>query len=102
MPSTSNDNPSPSASSIFLPLGRKPRRDSKSSVSPDLDQGALNEALDTIHTAASQSNNLTVFNEYTDPPSSASNLENRTLASDIQGGLSGLYNKIKATVGVAK
>lgn len=98
MPSTNHDNPSPSASSIFLPLGRKPRRDSKSSLSHDLDQGALNEVLDTIHTAASQSNNLTVFNEYTDPPSGTSLSENRTLASDIQGGLSGLYNKIKATV----
>ncbi|KEF51052.1 1-phosphatidylinositol-3-phosphate 5-kinase [Exophiala aquamarina CBS 119918] len=102
MPSTSHANSSPSASSIFLPLGRRARRDSRSSLSHDLDQGALNEALDTIHTAASQSNNLTVFNEYTDPPSGASVSENRTLASDIQGGLSGLYNKIKATVAGAK
>ncbi|KAK5050771.1 hypothetical protein LTR84_003330 [Exophiala bonariae] len=98
MPSTNQDNPSPSASSIFLPLGRRARRDSKASLAHDLDQGALNDALDTIHTAASQSNNLTVFNEYTDPPSGASVTENRTLASDIQGGLSGLYNKIKASV----
>lgn len=102
MPSTNPDNPSPSASSIFLPLGRRPRKDSKSSLSSDLDQGALSQALNTIHSAASQSHNLTVFNEYTDPPPATSPTENRTLAGDIQGGLSGLYNKIKATVGATK
>lgn len=102
MPSTTQENSSPSASSIFLPLGRRARRDSKASLSQGLDQDALNEVLDTIHTAASQSNNLTVFNEYTDPPAAASNLENRTLAGEIQGGISGLYNKLIASVGGAK
>ena len=101
MPSTNNDNPSPSASSIFLPLGRRVRRDSKSSLSTELDQDALNEVLDTIHTAASQSQVLTVFNEYTDPPSGASKDDGKTITADIQGGLSGLYNKLKASVGVA-
>ncbi|ETN38405.1 uncharacterized protein HMPREF1541_06440 [Cyphellophora europaea CBS 101466] len=94
--------PSPSASSVFLPLGRRTRRDSKASITPDLDQDALNEALNTIHSAASQSQVLTVFNEYTEPPSSASKGENKTLTGDLQGGLSGLYNKLKATVGVSK
>ncbi|KAJ9503737.1 Mitochondrial distribution and morphology protein 12 [Exophiala xenobiotica] len=102
MPAAGHDNPSPSASSIFLPLGRTARRDSKSSLSNGLDQDALNQALNTIHTAASQSNNLTVFNEYTDPPAAASNQENKTLASEIQGGISGLYNKLRASVGAAK
>ncbi|KAL2427386.1 1-phosphatidylinositol 3-phosphate 5-kinase fab1 [Exophiala dermatitidis] len=102
MPSTHQDNPSPSASSIFLPLGRRARRDSKSSISRELDQDALNEALDTIHNAASQSNNLTVFNEYTDPPAANQNSENKTLAEEIQGGISGLYNKLIASVGVTK
>ncbi|EXJ75680.1 1-phosphatidylinositol-3-phosphate 5-kinase [Cladophialophora psammophila CBS 110553] len=96
------DRDSPSASSIFLPLGRKARRDSKSSLSHDLDQDALNHALNSIHTAASQSNNLTVFNDYTDPPTASSQTENKSLASEIQGGISGLYNKLKATVGVSK
>ncbi len=102
MPSTNQENPSPSASSIFLPLGRRTRRDSKASLSNGLDQDALNEALNTIHSAASQSNNLTVFNEYTDPPTAASNGDNRTLAGDIQGGISGLYNKLRASVGASK
>lgn len=102
MPSTNQQNPSPSASSIFLPLGRRPRRDSKSSLPQELDQDALNEALDTIHNAASQSNNLTVFNEYTDPPAPNQNSENKTLAEEIQGGISGLYNKLIASVGATK
>ncbi|EXJ96344.1 1-phosphatidylinositol-3-phosphate 5-kinase [Capronia coronata CBS 617.96] len=102
MPSTNQEGPSPSASSIFLPLGRRPRRDSKSSLAQELDQDALSEALDTIHNAASQSNNLTVFNEYTDPPASNQSTENKTLAEEIQGGISGLYNKLIATVGNTK
>ena len=101
MPPTKDDNSSPSASSIFLPLGLRARRDSKSSLSTELDQEALNQALNTIHTAASQSQVLTVFNEYTDPPSAASKDEGKGIAADIQGGLSGLYNKLKASVGVA-
>ncbi|ETI28878.1 hypothetical protein G647_01330 [Cladophialophora carrionii CBS 160.54] len=96
------DRDSPSASSIFLPLGRTRRRDSKASLSHELDQDALNQALNNIHTAASQSNNLTVFNDYTDPPTAASQSEGKSLASEIQGGISGLYNKLKATVGAAK
>ncbi|KAH0836104.1 1-phosphatidylinositol-3-phosphate 5-kinase [Fonsecaea pedrosoi] len=96
------DRDSPSASSIFLPLGRRTRRDSKSSLSHDLDQDALNHALNTIHTAASQSNHLTVFNDYADPPTASSQAENKSLASEIQGGISGLYNKLKATVGGSK
>ena len=71
-----------------LALARRTRRDSKASLSPDLDQDALNQALDTIHTAASQSQVLTVFNEYTAPPS-ASKGDGKTLAEDLQGGLSG-------------
>lgn len=110
MPSTASiqdkdsqkDSNSPSASSIFLPLGRKGRRDSKASLSHELDQDALNQALNTIHTAASQSNNLTVFNDYTDPPTAASYTEAKSLASELQGGITGLYNKIRATVGGGK
>ncbi|KAI1614523.1 1-phosphatidylinositol-3-phosphate 5-kinase [Exophiala viscosa] len=102
MPSSQKDNPSPSASSLFLPLGRRTRRDSRSSLSHELDQDALNEALDTIHTAASQSNNLTVFNDYTEPPNAELNQENKTLAGEIQGGITGLYNKLIASVGGTK
>ena len=99
--SPSKGTPSPSASSVFLPLGRQTRRDSRTSTSADLDQDALDEALNNIHRAASQSQVLTVFNDYTDPPNSASKSEARTLAADLSGGLTGLYTKLKASVGVA-
>ena len=101
-PETKKDKDSPSASSIFLPLGRNGRRGSKASISHELDQDALNQALHHIHTAASQSNNLTVFNDYTDPPTAGSQVDGKSLASEIQGGISGLYNKIKASVGGTK
>ncbi|KPI45419.1 1-phosphatidylinositol 3-phosphate 5-kinase fab1 [Cyphellophora attinorum] len=92
---------SPSTSSVFLPLARRVRRDSKASIAADLDQDALNEALDSVHSVASQSQGLTVFNEYTDPPSSASKNDTKSLAADLSGGITGLYTKLKATVGVA-
>src|SRR5271154_1319853 len=98
-PPTANGTPSPSASSVFLPLGRRARRDSLASAG---DQDALSDALDSIHTAASQSQVLTVFNEYTDPPPATSGNEAKSLAGELQGGLSGLYNKLKATVSGAK
>ncbi|KAJ9602394.1 Mitochondrial distribution and morphology protein 12 [Cladophialophora chaetospira] len=96
------DKDSPSASSIFLPLGKRARRDSKASLSHELDQDALNQALNNIHTAASQSNDLTVFNDYTTPPAAGSAVEGMSLVSEIQGGISGLYNKLKASVGGTK
>jgi 1-phosphatidylinositol-3-phosphate 5-kinase len=102
MASASNRSTSPTTSAVFLPLGRRARRDSKASISTELDQDALNEALDHIHTAASQSQVLTVFNEYTEPPSATSKGTDKVLPVDLQGGLSSLYNKLKATVGGAK
>jgi 1-phosphatidylinositol-3-phosphate 5-kinase len=90
--------PSPSASSIFLPLGRISRRNSKSSLNNSVDRNTLNEALDNIHTAASNSQSLTVFNDYTNPPAASSTSEGKGLAEEVQGGLSGLYNKLIASV----
>jgi 1-phosphatidylinositol-3-phosphate 5-kinase len=94
--------PSPSASSIFLPLGRISRRNSKSSLNNQVDRDTLNEALDHIHTAASNSQSLTVFNDYTNPPAPSSASEGKGLAEELQGGLSGLYNKIIASVSGTK
>jgi len=94
--------PSPSASSIFLPLGRISRRNSKSSLNNQVDRDTLNEALDHIHTAASNSQSLTVFNDYTSPPAPSSASEGKGLAEELQGGLSGLYNKIIASVSGTK
>ena len=94
--------PSPSTSSIFLPLGRISRRNSKSSLNNQVDRDTLNEALDHIHTAASNSQSLTVFNDYTNPPAPSSASESKGLAEELQGGLSGLYNKIIASVSGTK
>lgn len=60
------------------------------------------EALDNIHTAASQSQTLTVFNEYTSPPAASTAVESKGLAGELQGGLTGLYNKFRASVGGTK
>ncbi|RMZ80466.1 hypothetical protein DV737_g3031, partial [Chaetothyriales sp. CBS 132003] len=102
MDSNAHDNSSPSTSTLFLPLGRQQWSESKPSHSADLDREALDQALNSIHNAASQSQVLTVFNEYTDPPPVSSQDDAKTLAGDLQGGLSGLYQKIRATVGGTK
>lgn len=100
MPSAKND--SPSASSILSPTGLRSHQPSKSSLTLALEPDELSEALNNIHSAASQSQDLTIFNDYTEPPSSVKDLEDKGLVGDLQGGLTGLYNKFKATVGGAK
>ncbi|OKL56604.1 hypothetical protein UA08_08153 [Talaromyces atroroseus] len=91
--------PSPSASSIFLPLGR---RGSRSSLSTQAERETLTEALDQIHSAAYQSESLTVFNEFTNPPTPLSVVETNNVSSDSQGGLTGLYSRLRASVGGVK
>ena len=60
------------------------------------------DALDQIHTAASQSHTLTVFNEYTAPPSVSTVNESKGIAGELQGGISGLYNRFRSSVGASK
>jgi 1-phosphatidylinositol-3-phosphate 5-kinase len=67
-----------------------------------LEREAMSHALDQIHITASQSGGLTTFNQFTAPPVSSSGGEAKGIASDLQGGLSGLYNRFRATVGGAK
>jgi 1-phosphatidylinositol-3-phosphate 5-kinase len=77
------------------------RRASTVSVPPpsDLDQDAI---LDHIHTTASRSDALTTFDDFA-PPRPGSTGEGKVFAGDIvQGGLSGLYSRFKASVGAAK
>lgn len=93
---------SPSASSIFLPLGRRSRRGSRTSISTQTEREHLNEALDQIHTAACHSDELTVFNEFTNPPVASSNTDNKGIVGDLQGGLTGLYSRFRASVGGVK
>ncbi|KAF9884904.1 1-phosphatidylinositol-3-phosphate 5-kinase [Aspergillus nanangensis] len=87
---------SPSASSIFLPLGR---RGSRSSLSTQAEREGLNAALDQIHTAAYQSDSLTVFNDFTNPPGPTSATEEKSFSNELQGGLSGLYSRFRSSVG---
>nr|KMM69160.1 FYVE finger-containing phosphoinositide kinase [Coccidioides posadasii RMSCC 3488] len=99
----SQETSSPSASSIFLPLGRRSRRGSVASYSTQTERENLTEALDQIHNAASNSDTLTVFNEFTNPPVPSSATDNKTgVVGDLQGGLSGLYSLLRASVGGVK
>ncbi|KAL4885853.1 hypothetical protein BJY04DRAFT_214050 [Aspergillus karnatakaensis] len=95
-PQQSQGASSPSASSIFLPLGR---RSSRASLSTQAERDSLNAALDQIHTAAYQSDALTVFNEFASPPAPASAVDDKSMSGEIQGGLSGLYSRLRTSVG---
>ncbi|MCJ1245221.1 1-phosphatidylinositol-3-phosphate 5-kinase [Trapelia coarctata] len=72
------------------------------SVVPQTDKEALSQALDQIHTTASQTGVLTTFSQFTAPPSSSSGTEAKGIATDLQGGLSGLYSRFRASVGGVK
>ncbi|RAH64328.1 1-phosphatidylinositol-3-phosphate 5-kinase FAB1 [Aspergillus aculeatinus CBS 121060] len=87
---------SPSASSVFLPLGR---RGSRASISTQAERESLNATLDQIHSAAYQSDTLTVFNDFTSPPAPTSVVDEKTLSGELQGGLSGLYTRFRTSVG---
>ena len=103
-PKSIRDADSPSASSFLLPQLRQSRRGSLASLSStsQLDKETLSQALDQIHNTASQTETLTTFNEYTSPPTSSSGPENKGIASELQGGLSGLYSRFRASVGNVK
>ena len=98
------DSGSPSASSFLPPQLRHSRRESLASLSSSqqLDKEALSLALDQIHNTASQTETLTTFNEYTSPPTSSSGPDTKGIASELHGGLSGLYNRFRASVGNVK
>lgn len=71
-------------------------------MSTQAERETLTEALDQIHSAAYQSDSLTVFNEFANPPTALSAAENSNVSNDSQGGLSGLYSRLRASVGGAK
>lgn len=66
------------------------------------DNETLSQALDQIHSTASQTGVLTTFSQLTAPPPSSSGTEAKGIANDLQGGLSGLYSRFKASVGGVK
>lgn len=69
---------------------------------PQLDKSVLAQTLDQIHHTASQTESLTTFNEYTAPPPVTSGTDGKGIASELQGGLSGLYSRIRASVGTVR
>jgi 1-phosphatidylinositol-3-phosphate 5-kinase len=96
---------SPRNSSLGLPLGMRSRRGSLASLggSSQADKEQLAQALDAIHTTASQSESLTTFNEFASPPVSSSGVESKGIAGDLmQNGLSSLYSRFKGAVGGGK
>lgn len=96
-----NHEASPLASASTVPLGQRPRRGSIASISSrlQLDKDTMAQALDQIHVAASQSETLTTFNDFTPTPPSSTGREGKGLAGELQGGLSGLYSRFRASVG---
>lgn len=79
------------------------RRDSFNSISTvsQFDKDQLAQALDKIHTSASQSDVLTTFNDFSTPPPSSVPAEHKGSPTElVQHGISGLYSRIKEAVGV--
>lgn len=89
-----------SASSLLLlPRSSLATPSSKPSQS---DKSVFAQTLDQIHHTASQTESLTTFNEYTAPPPVTSGTDAKGIASELQGGLSGLYSRIRASVGTVR
>ncbi|KAJ6131391.1 hypothetical protein N7523_001851 [Penicillium sp. IBT 18751x] len=97
MDQRSHGTSSPSASSAFLPLGRRGSRTSLATTQTDREN--MNAALDQIHTAACQSDSLTHFNDFTTPPAPVPASDDKRLSEELQGGLSGLYSRFRTSVG---
>ncbi|CAO2657566.1 Nn.00g036920.m01.CDS01 [Neocucurbitaria sp. VM-36] len=64
-------------------------------------RGSLHEALHQMHATASRSDTLTTFDDLTAPPAPAGAGEPKGIEL-VQGGLSGLYSRLRASVGATK
>ncbi|OAA47889.1 phosphatidylinositol-4-phosphate 5-kinase fab1 [Metarhizium rileyi] len=94
--------PASPATSMGLgsPVSFRKRRGSTHSICSTIDKEQLAQALDQIHTSASQCESLTTFNDFAPPPDGIPVLENRPGAGElVQNGLSGLYNRFREAVG---
>ncbi|TVY73341.1 1-phosphatidylinositol 3-phosphate 5-kinase fab1 [Lachnellula suecica] len=99
---SSSDSPKPPS---LNPLGIRSRRGSLASLSGStpVDKEQLAQALDKIHSEASQTETLTTFNEFASPPPSSSHTESKGIAGDmLQNGLSGLYTRFRGAVAAGK
>lgn len=96
------DAPSATSSSFLASLPFTSRRNSVSSLSSLTPQHkeAFTQALNQIHSTASRSAELTTFNDFATPPSSSSD-DRRRSGNNNQGGLGGLYNRFRASVGAS-
>ncbi|ERT01975.1 hypothetical protein HMPREF1624_00270 [Sporothrix schenckii ATCC 58251] len=98
---SSSKNPPASPSVLSIAFDRRSRRGSvgSMSVSSYVDKEQLAQALDKIHTSASQSDVLTTFNDFGSPPTAAPVAEAKGSAGDlVQQGLSGFYSRLKEAV----
>ncbi|KAL8698007.1 MAG: hypothetical protein Q9224_002050 [Gallowayella concinna] len=91
----------PSTSTLDLPQPPRSRPGSitSSAGTTQFEKDNLSQALDEINQHASRSDILTTFNEYTSPPSSLPSGETKGFAGELQGGLTGFYRKVRASVG---
>lgn len=91
---------SPAAASSTA--GLRSRRESFNSLSTvsQADKEQLAQALDKIHTSASQSDVLTTFNDFAPPPATAPSEGKGSPSELVHQGISGLYSRIKEAVGV--
>ncbi|KAK6371033.1 Mitochondrial distribution and morphology protein 12 [Lithohypha guttulata] len=99
--------PSDSTStSIFSPpqntSPRRARGESRASLASNAATRSISHPANEHAVPTSVVQDLTSFSDLTEPPPSTSQPENKGLTGDIQGGLSGLYSKFKATVGGVK
>lgn len=98
---TGNLSESPFATPAVFPPLRSSRNGSITSLSTAsrLDKEVRAQTLDQIHNSACNTETLTTFNEFTSPPSASCGNDGKGIASELHGGLSGLYNRFRASVG---
>ncbi|KUI60497.1 hypothetical protein VP1G_11227 [Cytospora mali] len=91
-----------SPASAFSNADFRSRRESFNSLSTvsQADKEQLAQALDKIHTSASQSGVLTTFNDFAPPPATAPSEGKGSPSELVHQGISGLYSRIKEAVGV--
>lgn len=98
-----SDTPSPAASSAAISRDHSRRPSGASFASqPALNKEKLSSALDEIHSNASRSDTLTTFDDFASPRPGSKG-DGQGFAEDVvQSGFSGLYNRLKASVGAAR
>ncbi|KAJ5232293.1 hypothetical protein N7468_005249 [Penicillium chermesinum] len=98
MEQTPQDEPSLPVSPRATPLGHRGPKASTATNQPERDN--MNAALlDKMHTAAYKSDSLTLFNDLAPLPAPVPATEDKPLLEDQHGRLTGLYSRIRESVG---